>query len=151
VDDPRSFDDFRPISLCNCIYKIIAKIITRRLKPLLLEAISKEQFGFLEGHQIHEAIGVSQEGLHSPKTAIKKGTILKIDLSKAYDRGELVIHLVLTYSSWVWGPIDKVGDGMHHFGLFCSPYQWGCVPLLHIIKGSTSRMPHVPTSFPTGS
>jgi hypothetical protein len=85
VDDPQSFDDFRPISLCNCIYKIIAKIIARRLKPLLSEAISKEQFGFLEGRQIHEAIGVAQEGLHSLKTTREKGTILNIDLSKAYD------------------------------------------------------------------
>jgi hypothetical protein len=42
LNDPQSFDDFRPISLCNCIYKIIAKIIARRLKPILSEAISKE-------------------------------------------------------------------------------------------------------------
>jgi hypothetical protein len=31
-DDPQSLDDFRPISLCNCIYKVIAKIISRRIK-----------------------------------------------------------------------------------------------------------------------
>ena len=58
-DKPTSFEDFRPISLCNCIYKIIAKVIARRLKSVLSHHISSEQFGFLEGRQIHEAIGVA--------------------------------------------------------------------------------------------
>jgi hypothetical protein len=98
VNDPLSFDDFRPISLCNCIYKIIAKVIARRLKPLLSSSISKEQFGFLEGRQIHEAIGVAQEGLHSLRTTKAKGTILKIDLSKAFDRVSWsYIRLLLTH------------------------------------------------------
>jgi hypothetical protein len=48
-----------PISLCNCIYKIIAKIISKRIKGILSKSISQEQFGFLEGRQIHEAIGVA--------------------------------------------------------------------------------------------
>ena len=41
------FEDFRPISSCNVVYKIIAKTIMQRLKPILNEIISKEHFGFL--------------------------------------------------------------------------------------------------------
>ena len=67
MDKPKAFDDFRPISLCNCLYKIISKIIARRIKEILSRKISKEQFGFLEGRKIHVAIVVSQEGLHSIK------------------------------------------------------------------------------------
>lgn len=59
VDKPSTFDDFRPISLCNCLYKIILKVIRKRLKAILSEKISKEQFGFLQGRQIHEEIGVA--------------------------------------------------------------------------------------------
>ena len=60
--------------------------------------ISEEQFGFLEGRQIHEAIGVAQEGLHSIKLKHLKGIVLKIYLSKAYDRVNWIyICLLLTH------------------------------------------------------
>eukprot|EP00253_Pinus_taeda_P035349 PITA_35349 len=85
-DDPGTFEDFRPISLCNCIYKIIAKVIAIRIVPILSRNISMEQFGFLDGRQIHEAIGVAQEVIHSVKQKKKKGAVLTIDISKAYDR-----------------------------------------------------------------
>jgi hypothetical protein len=97
-DSPRSLNDFRPISLCNCLYKVVAKVIARRIKSILSASISKEQFGFLEGRQIHEAIRVAQEGLHSLKTRKGKGVVLNIDLSKAYDRVSwLYIRLLLTH------------------------------------------------------
>lgn len=76
------YNDFRPISLCNCIYKII----TNKINPILSQHISMEQFSFLENRQIHEAIGITQEGLHSIKLKKLKGMILKIDLSKAFSR-----------------------------------------------------------------
>jgi hypothetical protein len=85
-DNPTTFDDFRLISLCNYIYKIISKVISHRLKDILSKHISCEQFGFLKGIQIHEAIGVAQEGLHNMKIKELKGEVIKIDLSKAFDR-----------------------------------------------------------------
>jgi hypothetical protein len=42
-----NFDDFRPISLCNYIYKIIAKVFVMILKDVLSNDISSKQFGFL--------------------------------------------------------------------------------------------------------
>jgi hypothetical protein len=56
---PRHFKDFRPISLCNLCYKIISKIITNRIRPILSSALSKEQLGFLKGRQIIDAVGVA--------------------------------------------------------------------------------------------
>jgi hypothetical protein len=58
TNNPTSFEKFRPISLCNCIYKIISKIIARRFKVILSNQISGEQFGFLEGRQIHEVLRI---------------------------------------------------------------------------------------------
>ena len=47
-DSPSSFDDYRPISLCNCLYKIISKIIAIRLRPIPSRHIARQQFSFLE-------------------------------------------------------------------------------------------------------
>eukprot|EP00253_Pinus_taeda_P002170 PITA_02170 len=116
TENPVSFDDFRPISLCNTIYKIIAKVIAVRLKPILSECISNEQFGFLDGRQIHEAIGVAQETIHNIRQAKKKGAVLKIDLSKAYDRIDwsylrlLLTHLgfKVEFINWIMGCITNI-------------------------------------------
>jgi hypothetical protein len=80
------FEDYRPISCCNVVYKLIAKIIARRLRPLLSEIIGEEQFGFLQNRQIHDAVVIAQEVFHSVKKNNLKETILKLDLSKSYDR-----------------------------------------------------------------
>jgi hypothetical protein len=49
-----------PISCCNLIYKLIAKIIASRLKPIFSGFITEEQFGFLDGHQIHDVVSITQ-------------------------------------------------------------------------------------------
>ena len=58
---------FRPISLCNVIYKIITKVIANRLKPLLPVLISPEQWGFVEVRQILDGIIAVHETIHSLK------------------------------------------------------------------------------------
>ena len=83
-DKPRTFADFRPISLCNLLYKLIAKVIACRLKPFLDLGISHEQFGFLKYRQITEPIGIVQEVLHSVK--IKNTCAFDRVDSKAFDR-----------------------------------------------------------------
>ena len=50
---------------------------------MLNRCISGEQFGFLPGRQIHDVVGVIQEGMHTMHSKSIKDVMLKIDLSKS--------------------------------------------------------------------
>lgn len=85
-NNPSTFNEFRPIALCNLVYKLISKIIANRIKPKLSEWMTNEQFSFLANRQILDAVGITQEVLHSVKLRKQKALMLKIDLVKAYDQ-----------------------------------------------------------------
>lgn len=105
---PSSFNDYRPISLCNCLYKIISKIIANRLRPILSRHIAPQKFAFLEHRQIQEAIDSAQEAVYTIWTRHQKAITLKIDLAKDFDCvswlyiNMLLIHLGFPHNFITW-------------------------------------------------
>ncbi|TQD71025.1 hypothetical protein C1H46_043451 [Malus baccata] len=91
VPHPEEVSQFRPISLCNFSYKILAKVLANRLKPLLQHIISPMQNAFVGGRQIQDNIGVAHELFHFLKLRKARCRFemgIKLDMQKAYDRVE---------------------------------------------------------------
>ena len=91
ITAPKKVADYRPIALTNVYYKIISKIITRRMQPILDLIISENQSAFVPGRSITDNIMITHETLHFLKRsgATKHCSMaVKTDMSKAYDRLE---------------------------------------------------------------
>lgn len=99
--------DFRPISLCNVIYKIIAKTLADRLKPHLPNFIDHSQATFIKNRHITSNIIITQEIVHSfnLKNWCQRAFLLKLDLAKAFDRLEW---------SFIDSALQRLGF-QHHF------------------------------------
>lgn len=65
IPNPFSMNNFRPISLCNVLYKIIAKTIANRFQKFLDCCIDNSQSAFVLGRLISDNVLLAYELLHT--------------------------------------------------------------------------------------
>ena len=83
-----SLNNYRPISLCNTVYKVISKIIVGRIRPLISKLISPVQTAFVPCRKGIDNVVIAQELFYAlDRKKGKQGYMaIKVDLEKAYDR-----------------------------------------------------------------
>lgn len=94
-EDPEKLmqvESYRPISLTNVDYKILMKILARRLQMVIKEIVGPHQTCGIKGRTIYTNIHVARSVLEAIDSLGGKVAMLQIDLEKAFDR---VVHEVL--------------------------------------------------------
>ena len=78
-------DDYRPISLVGCTYKIISKILANKLKIVLSNIIDYSQSALIKGRWLLDSILVANGVVEENRLKRKRLVIIKVDYEKAYD------------------------------------------------------------------
>ena len=121
IQGPETIANYRPISFCNSVYKIISKVIIALIRPHLDRLISTYQAAFVPGRKGVDNFIIVQELVHSiGRTKGKNGLMaIKIDLEKAYDKIEGSREMLLRFKF----PSKLIE--LDFLDLFYSPFQWG--------------------------
>ena len=79
--------DYRPIALCNVYFKIISKMLSLRIKPVLHAIISENQSAFTSGRAISDNVLITQETLHFLKNSKAEKRCTIYGSQNRYDEG----------------------------------------------------------------
>jgi len=83
--DTTQIKNWRPISLLNCIYKVISRVINNRLKKVSDRILSRAQKGFTSSRFIQEVLINVIETIARTNAEDKSGLVIAIDFAKAFD------------------------------------------------------------------
>ena len=106
---PQKITEYRPISLCNVTYRILAKVLANRLKKDLPNVISESQSASVPGRLITDNVLVAFETMHhiNQRRKGKEGLMaIKLDMSKAFDSIEwkcleLIMQKLGFHDRWI--------------------------------------------------
>ena len=130
VNNPKKMFNFRPINLCNVVYKLISKTIANRFKAILPHIISENQSAFTPDKLITDNVLMAFElmqFLNHKNAGIDGFMTAKLDISKAFNRVEW---------GFIQGVMEKLGFNSRWVNLVMKCIT--SVSYLVIINGATS-------------
>ena len=133
INRPNMITQFRPISLCNTLYKLVSRIILQRLKPYITNIINPCQASFVPSRCTSDNIIIVQEIIHTMvrKSRPKGHVALKLDLEKAYDHLEW--SFIKETLEFFQIPHKLINLIMNMISSTCINIMWNGTPLSTII------------------
>ncbi|KAA3477126.1 LINE-1 reverse transcriptase isogeny [Gossypium australe] len=107
--NPTNLVNFRPISLCTVLYKIVTKTIANRLQNYIGRCIDSAQSAFVPGRLISDNVLIAYEILHTLRKSVlgkkvREGVLKGVKASK---RGQTISHLLFADDCILFGEATK--------------------------------------------
>ena len=104
--DREKLTNWRPITLTNSDYKLLAKILAMRLGNGIGDLISNDQVGYLKGRNIATVLRTIDDVINYTYKTGKSGYLLALDYSKAFDSISKTL-LLTAFDRFGFGPQFK--------------------------------------------
>ena len=101
--DKTKIKNWRPISLLNCFYKIVSRVITNRLRKYMDKMTPICQKGYSSKRYCQEVLINVIETIERCNTLKKKAGVISLDIKKAFDSLSHS-YLLSVYSFYNFGP-----------------------------------------------
>ncbi len=98
--DPRQARNYRPITVLNTDYKLMAKVLAARLAVAAPMMIHEDQAGFVPGRRIFDHTRLAQVMIDYAELCEDEGALVALDQEKAYDR---INH------AYLWAVLQRMG------------------------------------------
>ena len=139
--DKSLLENLRPISLLNVDYKILTKIIAKRIEKVLPKIINPNQTGYVKGRFIGENIRLIQDVMFYTKHANTPGIAIFLDFRKAFDTIEWN-YLLSALKLFNFGPdIQRWIEVIYHNVSSCVLNNGHASPFFQLHRGVRQGCP----------
>ncbi|KAL3699367.1 hypothetical protein R1sor_017389 [Riccia sorocarpa] len=130
-DQKEFLRNWRPISLLPLIYKIAARILAARIKPLIPTLVDEEQVGFVDGRSTTDNILCLKLSQELARERNQPSIFCKLDFSKAFDRLQ---------HEFLWETMRQMNFGAEYIQLVQGLVAQGSTKI-HLNGASTASFP----------